>query len=439
MKVKVFLFAQDSKRRRNLSAVVISAYSCYISECKSGFYMTELFRLIACSAIIVLVHHILSPIEVSSEPIEGVLQERGLLYSEPEAPALEEIYYERGITWRYPSAGVSANLNLLLQNGYFYYDHDSVDQKSDQSSFDLHEARLIFSGTSQYEEFRYLLEANLAPSDGASQAPLLEDAYIIWGPCLCSFAKLGQFQTPYGRERQSPEVGLQFVEYAIASDIFNRGPQAGLYGQYNFLDDRIITSASLFNGDSTGEGHNLSATDTKHLALCAIRTAPLGRINPFEEGDLHHSENTSLSFALTYGYEQSENSVTGLDFKSHLANLDVTFKLRGVSLSGEVMVEKQDTALDSHNPYGFYLQGGIFVVPTRLEAAGRFSQVECDGSFLDGCGGSDRVRQATAGINYYFWEHNVKLLLNFERRTSDMTEGGSLDSNRIMFLSSIYL
>ncbi len=73
---------------------------------------------------------------------------------------------------------------------------------------------------------------------------------------------------------------------------------------------------------------------------------------------------------------------------------------------------------------GFFVQGGYFLIPKHLEIAGRYSLVDYDNRRE-----ADAIREATAGINYFFAGQSKKLQFNFIRMDNELPHSESVSDD----------
>lgn len=108
---------------------------------------------------------------------------------------------------------------------------------------------------------------------------------------------------------------------------------------------------------------------------------------------------------------------------------EIGFKYKGFSMFSEYYWRKR-TGVGNANliDQGFFAQTGYFLIPKKLEVAGRYSLVDFDDELE-----ADVVREATFGINYYLQEaHNHKLQFNVVRIDEENPESDNIDYKYIL-------
>ncbi|NOR65199.1 MAG: hypothetical protein GQ468_04210, partial [Candidatus Scalindua sp.] len=100
-------------------------------------------------------------------------------------------------------------------------------------------------------------------------------------------------------------------------------------------------------------------------------------------------------------------------------------KYRGFSTSAEFYWRKYDNVGGkSIIDRGFFVQGGYFLIPKHLEIAGRYSLVDFDNRRE-----ADAIREATAGISYFFAGQSKKLQFNFIRMDNELPHSESVSDD----------
>jgi hypothetical protein len=115
------------------------------------------------------------------------------------------------------------------------------------------------------------------------------------------------------------------------------------------------------------------------------------------------------------------------------SGIDAVFKYKGLSLQAEGFIRNINTRDHSKrigNASGFYVQGGYFVMPSRIELVGRYSYMD-----PDTLRPQDTMTSAVGGLNWYLSGHEHKLQVDYgvlTTRLSAADAGGavSLIENR---------
>jgi hypothetical protein len=166
----------------------------------------------------------------------------------------------------------------------------------------------------------------------------------------------------------------------------------------------------------------------------------------YEEGNVKCQEAPLLIVGASVATDQNNGSsgVGGEQFKVYQFGVDGTFKWSLFSLQGEYMgrwldYETPNTAAGGEGSalyaHGFYVQGGVFLVPGVIELAGRVSAVWTADGPQDG-----NAVEAGGGINWFISRsHKVKLqthLLYFDISADLPNPSENLDAATPNFSSS---
>lgn len=186
----------------------------------------------------------------------------------------------------------------------------------------------------------------------------------------------------------------------------------------------IHYSVGLFNG----EGQNRLDQNQSLAALSHVRWTPLGRF-PTEEPELEGVDTPRL---LLTGQSYLDQAAGGPDTLLNLSAY-AGFKWRGLALHGQYFhrLNLQDTVQDdplAMDAGGYYLQGGYFIVPKKLEFALRNSQV-----FRTGL----NLQEYNAALNYYLWGNNVKFQLDYSALYNQGVEPENAWIHRVLVQSQL--
>ncbi len=384
----------------------------------------------------------------SASSLEELLAEKGIIArgetgANASSPSPSKIYWNKGTRFEFPEQAFAMQLNILMQTRYTFSDADESAGHKNSSSFDVNKARIIVSGSALNSEFEYNITTDMvgAKAEDGSKSVALLDGYLVWKPCKEGAIKFGQWKTGISRQFVASDQSLQFADRSLASNFFNLGRQAG--AQLAYKGEAVSASAAIFNGTSDGEGINRSAVDTRHTGIASVRADVAGKQNVNEEGDVDGTSDLAVNFGASYAYSDAQADSESGEEASHqqIANVDANLKYEGFSTHAEFYWERFDPELaDASEPLGGYVQFGYFLLPSELEVAARYSLLECDdGSAAGKCSGNDKVHEVTAGLNYFWWKHNLKAQLNFTHESQDQLEASAVESNKWLLQLSAYL
>ncbi|NLF24988.1 MAG: hypothetical protein GX589_04935 [Deltaproteobacteria bacterium] len=375
-----------------------------------------------------------------AETLEDLLVRKGVISREEVAQVGPKVTYNKGTKIDFADEKVGVGILTLVQPRYQFTDNARESGKDNTSSFQFKRARLYLSGYALEREFTYTLMTDFVgttDSNGAS-SPNLQDAFIEYHPESNWDMRIGQFLVPFVRESLLAYT-QQFPDFSAAAQNFAvfRQPGAGVW--YHGDDKKFTLGASVYNGNSTGEGMNRPGVDTKQSAVVNARWSPLAPINVTEEGDISCTPEPAVSVGASYRYAQNkiaqEEDKTLSDSNVNAYNVDLNFKYMGFSVHGEFMGLSRTGDFENSNPLGMYAQVGYFIMPQRFELAGRYSTVECDNGGTSQCSAeTDRINEVSAGGNYFFSRsHTLKMQLAWIWRKDEMKGGGEdLDTSKVI-------
>ncbi len=359
------------------------------------------------------------------------------------------MYWNKGTRLEFPDSGFTTSITTLVQARYEFIDRQEDAGEQNSSGFSVNRARLTLAGTALHGEFAYKLQTDFLGTDNDSESDetaSVRDAYVQWQPCNDgSGVRMGQFRTAVSRQFNTEQWAMQFADRSRVSEFFTLGRSNGAMAFGGVADGYLQASGGLFNGESDEEGLNRAPVDTEHAGVVSLRLNPLGRMNPYEEGDMEWGEDIALSFGATYA-KTAFDVATGAskdDVDSQIVNADANFKIAGLSGHAEFFyrnVRFRDAG--TTEPIGFYLQSGYFLIPRKLEFAGRYGYLDCDDGEVSGvCSGVDKINEVSATVNYYFWRHSLKAQFGYDVGNQDLVGGDDRNdrtTNRWIFQVSGY-
>lgn len=341
---------------------------------------------------------------------------------------------ERDLSWE--SADGNYKLRMRLR-GQFLAQYVNEDSGDDSLGFRIRRARVKWDGHAFVPWFKYTFQVDF------SRDAELKDAIFDFAYNKQAVPRVGQYKVPFNRETLNSSSELQLVGRSEVEGefTFDRDIGMSLWGE---IQDIFFYHAGIFQG----EGDNVSAdsNDTGVLWAGRVQFSPMGH-------DLDVSPNftkePSLALGLGVAGINVETDGAG-DLKD--ANLggagdrilelgapeaqviswtgDINFKHPIFSMEGEYIGRWVDPegGADSLYDQGFRVQGGVFLIPNRLELAGRFAYI----AFDDEVGDRDNLWEVTPGINYYLSEnHRWKIQVDYSFIREEDVAGEQEDTNRL--------
>lgn len=334
----------------------------------------------------------------------------------------------------------------LKVNGWIQFRHHGfardVDSWTDNSgltrpvrnrnAFDIERGRIIFSGYAVDQRLTYFLQLD-GDTDGAHGVDFFD---YWWGWELSDRFQLqmGKRKVPGSRQWLLTARRTRFVDRPMACDFFRPDRTVGMFGigrlgqnghyevmvgnGYNtanlpnsVTDDRLTFAADSYFDPFGDYGSQIVDYDWTcnprarigHSFVYSPNAAStLG--TPLAEADfLRLTDGTRLTQSGTFA-----PGVTVSDFDIYFYGVDAALKWRGWSMNAEVFLRWiEDLQGNGAVPFtklfqhGFYVEGGRFIVPQKLDVNFRYSQVS--GVFGD-------ASEYAAGFNWYPLDtHKIKV------------------------------
>jgi hypothetical protein len=300
----------------------------------------------------------------------------------------------------------------------------------DYSTFLVQHAEVIFEGHVGAPAFEYRLQMDPA------EPQLLKDAFVQWHGLRSLAVRAGQFKVPYGLQRRTWSAELEFVTISEAMRSFALDRDIGVSVIGRPLAGRLQYELAVLNGS----GSNVP-NDNLDLAYAArVAAAPFGPL-PSGEGDIENHTRPLLMVGVTGYYNRVPTDIR-LRTNNPAANIDVNadghvdnvaiwqagFEMRalwrGAALQAEWFGRSEDPGVagDARNFWGGYVQASYFVLPTRLQFAGRLGRSDLP---LYGAPTEVHLRRGTrideeslAVSAYLRGSHLIKLQVDYSHLTA---------------------
>ena len=276
-----------------------------------------------------------------------------------------------------PSLAISKAFKL---SGYTQFQY--VDWKMGADSFSVRRSRLVLGGDIM-KNMRYKLQVEVAKSFA------LLDATMEYQFSKQAQIRIGQFQVPFSLENLTSTAELDVINRSQAEeklvpgrDISAQGRDIGaaFFGTHSVLEYTV----GVFNGSGINKADVDSHKDVGGRVV----------VRPFK----------SLSVGGSFYIGKQTLTVDSPLVKRDRFGLDMALLIDRVSVRAEYIAAKDDIV--SKN--GWYLQGGYFVLPKKVQAVLKYDVLDVNTSLA-----GDRVGRYTAGVNWVL-SGRTKLQLNYE-------------------------
>jgi phosphate-selective porin len=307
--------------------------------------------------------------------------------------------------------------------------------------FRLRRARINLTGDFA-EQFDFKLEGDFENSDGLNSnrtAFEATDIFINWHQFPWAQVKMGQWKAPFGLEQTTPDTTLYTIERTLPTGAITPERQIGvqLWGKPLATigpdyADLLTYYAGIFNGN----GRNITNNDNNNFMYVGRLESTLFK-DVFGKGsflklgaDILNSRDdkqTNISQTLNL-LVNSDGSLSpfvlpGADERTAWST-DAWLRLGPFDLIGEFLQERVHPRTVNGVPPGFsefttdgfYVTGGYFLIPKKLQAVVQWQHLN------PGQKGNDGISSIVAGLNYYIHGDDLKLMVNYIHTWSDFRE-----------------
>ncbi len=308
--------------------------------------------------------------------------------------------------------------------------------------FRLRRARINLTGDFA-EQFDFKIEGDFEQSDGLNSSRTAfsgTDIFVNWHQYPEAQIKVGQWKAPFGLEQLTPDTSLYIIERSLPTGALTPERQIGvqLWGKpfthvWPDQKDLLTYYAGIFNGN----GRNITNNDNNNfmyvgrLELMPLKGKMWGQDSSLKLGaDVLNSrddEGTNISQTLNLLVNDdgslSPFVLPGADERTAWS-VDAWLKLGPFDLIGEYLQEKVNGRTVNGVPPGFanfttdgyYVTGGYYLIPKKLQLAARWEHLN------PGQRGFDGISSITGGLNYYIRGDDLKLMVNYIHTWSDFRE-----------------
>jgi phosphate-selective porin OprO and OprP len=307
--------------------------------------------------------------------------------------------------------------------------------------FRLRRARINLTGDFA-EQFDFKVEGDFENSDGINSNRTAfsgTDIFVNWHQFPWAQVKVGQWKAPFGLEQLTPDPSLIIIERSLPTGAITPERQIGvqLWGKpfatmWPGQADLLTYYAGIFNGN----GRNTSINDNNNFMYVGRLESTLFKSKMWGESylklgaDVLNSRddagtNISQSLTLLVNPDGSLSPfvLPGADERTAWS-VDAWLKMGPFDLIGEFLQERvRPRTVNGVPPHfdrfttdGFYVTGGYFLIPKKLQAVVQWQHLN------PGQKGNDGISSIVAGLNYYIRGDDLKLMVNYTHTWSDFRE-----------------
>jgi phosphate-selective porin len=314
-------------------------------------------------------------------------------------------------------------------------------QQALKDRFRLRRARINLTGDFA-EQFDFKMEGDFENSDGINSGRTAfsgTDIFINWHQFPWAQIKAGQWKAPFGLEQTTPDTTLYTIERTLPTGAITPERQIGvqLWGKpFAVIGPDYADLLTYYAGIFNGNGRNITNNDNNNFMYVGRLESTLLK-DVFGKGsflklgaDILNSRDdkgVNISQTLTL-LVNSDGSLSpfvlpGADERTAWS-VDGWLKMGPFDLIGEFLQERvHPRTVNGVPPHfsefttdGFYVTGGYFLIPKKLQAVVQWQHLN------PGQKGNDGISSIVAGLNYYIRGDDLKLMVNYIHTWSDFRE-----------------
>lgn len=255
-------------------------------------------------------------------------------------------------------------------------------QEEDINGFRIKRARLALQGNI-LKKINYTLQIDTVKS------PILLDAKIEISVIPQATLTLGQFKVPFSIENLTSSSALDTINRSKTvenlcpgRDIGAQGRDIGVIVQGQFLKTEY--TFGVFNGSG------INKNDDNNIKDIAGRLV------------FYPADFLRLGLSLYNGKHSSHPGASGV--KRVRTGVDISLTQGQLSLKGEYIFGKDDQT----DKYGWYLQGGYYLIPEKIQPIVKYDSFNSDKNIQ-----GNRIEVITLGLNWFF-SKKTKFQINYE-------------------------
>lgn len=398
------------------------------------------------SFILILLLAFSLPIELTAQ--DDQQSTRGQIGDEITFPGLPYYSFGSGLGLTTPDSTFRLNIRFRMQNRASLAGSDNEQERVEAV---VRRLRLRFDGFVGDPRFLYAIQLSFAPGDvgeltDGENINIIRDAVMFYQPNRNWNLGFGQTKLPGNRQRVNSSGALQLTDRSINNARFTIDRDFGFFAYY-LREDASILPFNIKTAVSTGDGRNWTRKKDAGLAYTArAELFPLGSFQKngtMFEGDLVREESPRLLLAATYHYNQNAQRVRGQtgsalfesrDIESFLA--DMMLKYNGWSFQAAYMRRDSSSPLtinpaseverrwvETGSGVDFQLS---YLLRSGIEFIGRYS---LQSPLKHEMQPYSELRQQSAGVTKYIWEHALKLQAELTRNEFHWSDPKNPDTN----------
>jgi hypothetical protein len=322
--------------------------------------------------------------------------------------------YNGGFFLSSADGNYSMKVNVLEQIRWTYNDRSgSPDGNTNNWGFENKRTRMSWSGNIVDSSWTYKVAYYFAYANDVefnSGGAVLADAFVKKDLGNGLSLTVGQFKLPFSGEYGVDAGNLQFNDYSTVSNMFSDN-----YGQgvmIGYAADAFQASAAYVNAlDETNDQFSNETPDTEYAFSGRAAIKIQGNWDQFNNAQSFKGEEMGVLIGAGFSCEEANAN----DSSVYSLTGDVTIDFGGANLMAAYFWDNLDDGVATFNPYGFTVQGGVFVTDD-CEIVARYEFGSLD------TGSTGEFSALTFGANWYMAQNTAKFGANFGYAFDEVTE-----------------
>jgi hypothetical protein len=317
--------------------------------------------------------------------------------------------YNGGFFLSSADGNYSMKINVLEQVRWTFNNRNDATDGEDQTwGFENKRTRMTFGGNMVDSSWSYKVAYYFAYSNdvefGTDDGAVLADAFVAKDLGGGTSLTVGQFKLPFSGEYGTDAGNLQFNDYSTVSNAFADGYGQGIMISHSA--DAFRAAVAYVNALSqVNENWDAGSPDDEYALTGRAEFKLSGTWDQFNNAMSFRGEEMGVLIGAGLNWADSNDPDNGDVFG---ATVDVTVDFGGANVMGAFYWDNlDDNAVGGENPYGFTLQGGVFV-SDDWELVARYEYGDADTDADD-----NDFSTLTFGANWYMAQNTAKLGLNF--------------------------
>ena len=383
----------------------------------------------------------------SAKSLEDILKEKGVIteadYKEVTKVKPFDYTLGKGVTFTSQDAKYQLSIGSQMQFRYTLLAKDRLPAGTGVSSkFEANRIKLNLNGYAFTKDLAFKINYTFTSS-------ALEETFLNYRLIDEAQIRVGQDKVQYSRQWITSSGANEFVDVSMVTTAFVPRYDIGVAINGKVANGLLYYSLAGYNG--SGQNIVRSANDNAFAARVAVN--PFGDM-PYSEGDVDQTKKPLLSVGSSF-YRNTVNETASNTFESNalgyanattgwfglarsVANtgttaqkaaqnrslpgyvvesvdfntfeVDAAFKWLGLFAQAEYYWAQANGQRSKTvaNAQGFYVQAGYFVIPSKLEIAGRFGYLDPNVAISN-----DHQVDSQGAVSWYFDKHNLKVQADY--------------------------